>query len=500
MVEEVKREEKKKSKKEKEDGPTLSDVLQTVLMNPKVKLWQTPEDSPVASFSRRGGPYQTHPINSRAFRGVILDAWYSLCHGPTYMESRMLASLVEQLEIHAEDSGNILEWNLRIVEHEKALYVDLGTPKWDCIKVSGGDWEIVPASPVPFLRGSGIQPFYFPQRGGSVDLLRKYINYGSEEQFKLIVAFMVCALDKKKEYPILSITGVSRSGKTTLTNIINSLIQGIGAENAQIMPNSIRDIGVTARNNWLVSFENISSLSFKVSDALCQLSTGFTLRERKLYYNGEEFGYTVYRPVILNGINNVISRNDLMRRAINIRLPQMEDADVENKELIMDEFEQDAPLILGALLSAVAYARANRRRSSRKPSGGLVSMCDFIESASPSLGWKEGEFVDMYDTMLNEMRRVGMENDLLTRKLVDIVEQNGGCFVGCHEEFMEQIEVHWRSKYRGEDWFPKTPQRFANHLDRVSPDMERVFGVRARRMKRDRYNGRMVTTWCIEKI
>ena len=93
-----------------------------------------------------------------------------------------------------------------------------------------------------------------------------------------------------------------------------------------------------------------------MSDALCRLATGGGFSTRRLYSDDEEVVFDAKRPILLTGIEEVATRSDLLDRAIQVFLPPIAENQRRDEASFRDEFNQDRPLILGALLGAVRTA------------------------------------------------------------------------------------------------------------------------------------------------
>jgi hypothetical protein len=76
---------------------------------------------------------------------------------------------------------------------------------------------------------------------------------------------------------------------------------------------------------------------------------------RRLYTNDEEVLFQAARPIVLNGIEDVISRPDLADRTVFLSLPCVADEDRRPESEFWREFELARPSILGALLDAASY-------------------------------------------------------------------------------------------------------------------------------------------------
>ena len=77
---------------------------------------------------------------------------------------------------------------------------------------------------------------------------------------------------------------------------------------------------MSCQSSLLVSYENLSSVTADKQDALCTILTGGGLSTRTLHTNAGETLLKVKRPVVVNGINPVITSPDLVDRFISIEL------------------------------------------------------------------------------------------------------------------------------------------------------------------------------------
>jgi hypothetical protein len=103
------------------------------------------------------------------------------------------------------------------------------------------------------------------------------------------------------------------------------------------------------------------------------------------------------RPILLNGIPDVVGRPDLGDRALAVTLAAIEEDQRLTEAELWRRFDAAAPGIFGALLDAVSSALRNidKVKLSRQP-----RMADFalwIEAASPGLGWEPGSFAAIYE-------------------------------------------------------------------------------------------------------
>ena len=98
-----------------------------------------------------------------------------------------------------------------------------------------------------------------------------------------------------------------------------------------------------------------SGLPLWLSDTLCRLTSGGAFSTRRLFTDQDEILFAAARPIILNGIEEVITRPDLADRAILLMLAPIAERQRRPETALWREFELARPYILGALLDAAAH-------------------------------------------------------------------------------------------------------------------------------------------------
>jgi hypothetical protein len=139
----------------------------------------------------------------------------------------------------------------------------------------------------------------------------------------------------------------------------------------------------------------VSGLPAWISDTLCRLATGGGFAVRQLYSDQDEVLFDAARPVVLNGIEDIVTRPDLADRAVFLTLePIPEDRRRPEREL-WAAFEAERPRILGVLLDAVATGLAELPRTKLDK---LPRMADFAlwATACETALWPQGTFWSAY--------------------------------------------------------------------------------------------------------
>jgi hypothetical protein len=197
-------------------------------------------------------------------------------------------------------------------------------------------------------------PLPVPERGGSIEALRSFLNLSNQNDFVLVAAWLLAALRPRGPYPLLAISGEQGSAKTVLSKLLRALVDPNMAA-VRALPREERELMIAANNGHVLAFDNLSGLSPWLSDALCRVASGGSFAIRRLYTDDEEVLFKAARPTVLNGIEEVIARSDLVDRAIFLTLGPIPEEQRRSEIELWREFELARPRILGALLDAAGH-------------------------------------------------------------------------------------------------------------------------------------------------
>jgi hypothetical protein len=305
---------------------------------------------------------QTWPVKSREFRFAYvrylrgkyeamldMDTIQALAMGLALNKS-VINEAIDTFEMQAITSPIVRDVHARVAGHGDDIFIDLGDDGWHAVRITAMGWSVVQSPPVRFRRTNGMQPLPFPQCGTSIDMLRPLLNV-SNNDFVLVVAFLLAALQPRSPYPVLVLIGEQGSAKTSFMRILRSLVDPSVVPSSPL-PLSSRDFFIAAANSHIQAFENVSRLSDTMSDHLCRLATGGGLRLRRLYTDIDETLLRTARPIMLEGIANFVTRADLMDRALILNLEQPSTRKTERA--LQADFEKLRPGLFGALLDLMA--------------------------------------------------------------------------------------------------------------------------------------------------
>jgi len=145
---------------------------------------------------------------------------------------------------------------------------------------------------------------------------------------------------------------------------------------------------------------------------LCRLATGGGFAARQLYSDQDEALFDAMRPIVLNGIEDIIGRPDLADRAIFLALKNISDEKRRPEKKFWEDFDAAHPCILGALLDGVAHGlhKLPGIRLDRTP-----RMADFATwaTACETAYWQAGTFAQAYEQNREDAIGTVIEADLV---------------------------------------------------------------------------------------
>ena len=235
-----------------------------------------------------------------------------------------------------------------------------------------------------------------------------------------------------------------------------------------------------------------------VSDALCRLASGGSFAVRQLYTDDEEVLFQAARPILLNGIEDVVNRPDLADRAIFLTLPPIGDARRRPEAELWREFELARPRILGALLDAAAHGlRSLAWRDGRRELPRMADFADWICACETSL-WPAGTFARAYAGNRRAAIESVIDGDAVASRIRDIMAQRN-TWTGTAAELLRLGLEGTGSGNRGNaTGWPKNPRALAGRLRRAQPGL-RSLGIDIVFSREGRAGTRTITmSWSVE--
>jgi len=463
--------------------PTQADIL--VDLAAGAELFHSPDGTALADLTV-DDHRETWPVRTKGFKRWLARQYFEQTGGAPSSEA--LQAALNVIESRAFFDAPELPVFVRVGGLDDKLYLDLGDEAWRAVEIDATGWRIVDEPPVRFRRAAGMKPLPVPAPGGSVETLRSFLNVQSDSDFVLVVTWALAVLRNRGPYPVIMLSGEQGSAKSTFSAILRSLLDPNTAP-LRALPREDRDLFIAASNGHVLAFDNISNLSNWISDTLCRLATGGGFAVRQLYTDQDEVLFDAARPVILNGIEDIVTRPDLADRALFLTLePIAEEARRPEAEL-WRAFESERPKILGALLDAVAHG-LTRLPDTVLPK--LPRMADFAvwASACETAIWPEGTFWSAYRENRDDAVENVVDADPVAAAVRAVMEERTE-WKGTATDLLGALAEMAGERIAKSKTWPNGPQALSGRLTRAATFLRNI-GIEIDYMKEGRARTRII--------
>jgi hypothetical protein len=417
---------------------------------------------------------ETWKIRSRDFRLWIMAVLHEkLGAAPKSLITRCL----EEFETYAICRGATLPVNVRIAHYHGDIYIDLANDQWQAIQITESGWHVLDESPAKFCRPMGMLSLPHPRDGGCLRDISQFLNVGPQSEI-LLLTWLSYALLPDTPYPIVALSGAQGSGKSTITRIMRALIDPSFAPLTTI-PRSERDLAIAASNGHLITMDNLSEIPPALSDAMCRIATGGSFRTRQLYTDDSEMIFTYRRPLVINGIEELPIRADLLDRAILIHVEPIADDTRRDESSFWRDFENMRPRLFGSLLDIIRIGII-RLRDVKLSS--VPRMADFARwgvAVEEPMGFAKGAFLATYLSNREDAHVAALDSSPIAEALCRFLEcrhvfhgtalvllNNLRLFLeGLHLDHPEIGQLLRHPK------FPRAPNQLSAELARIEPNL-----------------------------
>ena len=445
--------------------------LVRLLSEPGTEFFHTPAGEPYITVDDHGHRV-TFSLAERAagFRQWAVRKFYR--EEGTVPNAGALAGALAVLQAKAQFEGPEQAVHLRIAGDATHTWIDLGDETWEAIEVTAQGWRVVTQPPVKFRRPPGLLPLPRPIRGGTLDDLRPFLDFGpgdeAEGQLRRFLAFVLDCFRPSGPYGVLTIYGPEGSGKSTVSRIVRALVDP--AQQPLLRPpRDERNLHVRAHNAAVVTLSNLSALPDWLSDAICSLTSGEGQSERRLYADAEAYTFDVCRPVILNGVEELGTRRDLLDRQTPLRQPHFKETRTprQQERAFWRAFDQAHPKLLGLLLDAVAAGLAAGEDVELGPLPRLADTSHWAARCLQHFGYEPATVLgDFHADSASRHSRVLDGSPLVEPLLAFVQARPDHSWTGLMSELLHALNDA-RGTARAPKGWPQNAIRLSGHIQRI---------------------------------
>jgi len=439
--------------------PPVSDILMGIIES-KATLFKDKASTAYAKIDS-----ECLPVRSTRFKRKIQREFH-ITNGKV-PHTQAMQDCIDQAEGKALFEGKTYDVNVRSAFVDGKILIDLGDDSHTVVEVTKDGWSYGTDSRVYFYRPNGLNELPRPVQSDDIDLLRPFVNVENDADFRLIVAELLAALHPGIAAPILNLQGEQGSSKSTTTKVLRSLIDPNAAP-IRAAPRDERELIIQAQNSRMLCFDNLSGVKSWLSDALCRICTGGGFSARKLYTNDEEMIFQIQRPIILNGIDDIATRGDLLDRSIVLNLPAIPQENRKDEGQFWNDFNKVRQKIIGALLHGLSYGLKYQDEITHDKLPRMADFARFVAGCERAYGWDT--ILDDYNRNQGQAVEAGLDSDILAsaiRKIMKDLSKWSGTATELIEK-IEQVAVDVDSRYL------PTTRTLKSRLTRLSPAFRQV--------------------------
>ena len=440
------------------------------------------------SYARDMHTGEVRRMGARQFRDRVTAGFYEMTE--IAVRDQAWREALGTLQALARFTGDPQDVYIRVAGSEGRYWVDLCQPgNSRALEIDTAGWRIVERAPVLFARSGAMQPLPTPTHGGNIAPLWEIANV-PEPQRLLVLAWLVDCLRPDTPYPGLELIGEQGSGKSTAAEALRRLVDPSSC-NLRGAPKTVEDIFVSAGQNHVIAYENVSHLAGPMQDALAILSTGGGFAKRQLFTDSEEHVISVRRPWTVNGISISVTQQDLVDRVISIECPVIHTRQSSSKQ--WQAFERALPGVLGGLfdLMAKGLCELPTMNLPREDRPRLVEYVLLGMALAKASGVHPRAFLDQFNETRAETVARTLDASPVASAVLEFVGTNPGGIHASVKEILARLETH---KPLGAEAWPRTPKGLGDALRRASPAL-RQMGVECQ----SQGNKGGVVRWIIKK-
>jgi len=459
---------KRDDDKSAERKPHKNQATLLVELAGEASLFHDPEGEAYARFPVGQGEHfhwEVARVRTRGFRRWLSQRFYRTYRSVPAAQSQQDA--VGVIEAMAVFDGDRREVSVRLAQFESRIYFDLANDHWQVVEIGRDGWRILDDSPVMFRRPKAMLATPTPE-AGNIQELNRFANV-TDDDWPLVLAWLVAALRPSGPYPVLAVHGEHGSGKSGLCKKLRLLVDPNTAP-LRADYREPRDLMICANSGWVMAFDNLSHIPSWLSDCFCRLATGGGFSCRTLYENDEETIFNAQRPLVLNCIEEVITRPDLLDRSILVNLPRIEPVRRRADTQLDRKFEEARPRIFGGLLAAVVSALRNEATVTLPSLPRMADFAIWASAAESALGLAKGQFIAAYDASRAAGTETAIETSPVGRAIVEFIAAVRH-WSGTATELLTALESQAGEKTKALKSWPGSPNILGGAIKRLAPNL-----------------------------
>ncbi len=457
----------------------LQKDLQVLLDEKMIRVAKDDKGGYYCIVEESGGNAAAFPLYENDFRKALKKIYYT--RFGEVLSVQDVQSAVEIIEIIGTDTTEEVEVCKRVFNNGFQYAYELNREEGTAVWIEYGEVSVEKTSGIIFRHAANyanqIEPNLRVQPSKLLNYMRKHFNLSSDREVKLLTLYLVTSLwGLRINHPILVLTGEKGSSKSSSFKKLEELIDPKSSELGSGIPRGSDGLEVRLYNGYFVTFDNLSSLSRKISDILAVAVTGGSFSKRALYRNADEIVLDLKAVVAVNGVSLVAKESDLLDRSVILTLRRITPDKVLTEEELWAEFEKDRPKMLGACFNVLAAALNDTEEVRIR---NKIRMADFhvaCVKVGRVLGIPEEEVSDILWENQKNINQRTLDEDVVALCVIELMQGRKEYVNSMSGLLIDLLDVA-DSNGMPPTVIPKTANHLRSRLDKTKSNLQSEYGI-----------------------
>ena len=231
-------------------------------------------------------------------------------------------------------------------------------------------------------------------------------------------------------------------------------------------------------HNWCAYFDNVTSISYEISDLLCRAVTGDGFSKRELYSDDDDVIYSYKRCIGINGINNPATRPDLLDRSILFRLERIPKSQRKTEKQVWSNFQNIKPKLLGSIFSILSKAMQIKESIKLEDLPRMADFAEWGEAISQAMGYQPNSFIGAYHENIGIQNLEAIEGHVIGSIILELMrrqdlwEGTATDLFNRIKELADELRLDTKAGH-----FPKAPNSLRRKLNEIKSNLadENIF-------------------------
>ncbi len=398
-----------------------------------------------------------------------------------FLDNQSMQIILEMLAMEGRRVTKKVNLSKRIHRTKNVYLYELEAETNKVVWIEDGEISIEYLDEIYFKHSptedSQVEPDLSSGARNLMSLLYRHFKFKSDDDMKLFALYLVsCFLGLEKiRAPILVFFGAKGASKSTAMRMLSKLVSPQkGDLGGQF--NNLDDLQLSIADSYMVTLDNMRTISKKCSDLLCRVCSGGSYRKRKLYTDGDMLNYDLNCIIVISSITMPIKEPDLVDRSIVLELERIDAKKRKSESEIWKRFDKDIPAILGSIFNIIAQVLQDDEPIENTDYIRLVDFHQACIRIGRVIGIKERKVNELLRHHRNNVNETLICDDIAVGCFVEYMRRTKN-FVGSVTELLNKLYEIADSKEISYNDMPKSANHLSRRLNRVKSNLEESYDI-----------------------